>query len=140
MIEEDLIILAEDDDNHKYLFERAFSKVAGGERLLIFREGESLMDYLQNELNPLPRVVFLDIHMPGISGLDCLKEIRENDRLVDLPVVIHSTSNDNADERQALLYKANFYLRKSGDPEELRYIIGKVLQMDWSEKILRPFT
>lgn len=138
MIEESLIILAEDDENHRYLFERAFSKVAEGERLLVFRDGESLMEYLQNELNPLPRVIFVDIHMPDMSGLDCLKEIREDVRLARLPVIIHSTSHDISDERMALLYRANLYLRKTGDPEELRYIISRVLQMEWLENILRP--
>lgn len=138
MIEESLVILTEDDDNHRYLFERAFGKAAHGERLLNFSDGESLMEYLHEDYNPLPGVIFLDIHMPGISGLECLKQIREEERLAKIPVVMLSTSHDLADERQALLYKANLYIRKSGDPEELKYIIGKVLRMEWVENILRP--
>ena len=135
---DDLVLLAEDDIGHRYLFEHAFSKVAGERRLLVCNTGEEMMEYLNDPSNPMPRIIFLDINLPGMSGLDCLKSIRETPWLAAIPVVIHSTSNDIADERRALLYRANLFIRKTGDQDELKYILSKVLKMEWIENILRP--
>ncbi|MGE5384152.1 MAG: response regulator [Omnitrophica WOR_2 bacterium] len=136
--EENLIILADDDENHRFLFERAFLKVADQQELLVFSDGFYLMEYLRDIRNPLPRLIFIDIHMPLKNGLECLKEIREDERCKRIPVIVCTTSHDISDERQAILYQADMFIRKTGDPEELRYIIGRVLRMEWIEKLLRP--
>ncbi len=135
---EDLVLLADDDAGQRYLFERAFSRVAEGERLLSFSNGIDLMDYLEDPSSELPKIIFLDIDMPGLDGIECLRRIRENRWLSHIAIVIHSTSISVHDERRALLFRANLWIRKTGDPEELRYMIARILKMEWTENILRP--
>jgi DNA-binding response OmpR family regulator len=60
----------------------------------------------------LPVLIFLDLNMPLKNGFDCLKEIKKDDKLKSLPVIIYSTSGE--EEVIKLVYKAGalFYIQK----------------------------
>jgi CheY-like chemotaxis protein len=70
------------------------------------------MHFLTNETNELPHIIFLDLNMPRKNGFECLSEIKLNDKLKDLPVVIFSTSFEQ--EVVNLLFKngAQYFIRK----------------------------
>jgi CheY-like chemotaxis protein len=51
------------------------------------------MNYLSENPEQLPDVLFLDINMPRKNGPECLSEMKQNEKLRDLPVILFSTSN-----------------------------------------------
>ena len=86
------IQLADDDIDDRSFFEKALKEVSISNHLTTVNDGEHLMKYLADNLEQLPNILFLDLNMPRKNGFECLVEIRENEKLKDLSVVIFSTS------------------------------------------------
>jgi len=66
----------------------------------------------------LPFLIILDLKIPGMSGLDCLKEIRANRKLQRIPVAVVTSSNYPGDKKSALDAGASDYLYKAFDIDE----------------------
>lgn len=85
------ILLADDDNDDCILFRDALEELDAPTNLTTVCDGEELLDYLK-KTKEAPDVLFLDLNMPRKNGYECLKEIKQNDSLKNLPVVIISTS------------------------------------------------
>lgn len=122
------ILLADDDKDEYFLFEKALEELSVLTHLKTVSNGEELINYLTENTEHLPDVIFLDLNMPRINGSECLLKIKGNKKLKHLPVIIYSTSlrDESVDE----LYKngAHYYLHKSNFAE-LPECIRKVLAM-----------
>lgn len=127
------ILLADDDIDDCFFFEKALREISLSTKLTILNDGERLMDYLSNNTTMLPDVLFLDLNMPRKSGFECLTEIMENEMMKDLYVVMFSTSYtlDRNYEQSMIdvLYKigAQDYIRKPADFSKLKELILKSL-------------
>ena len=123
------ILLADDDADDCFFFEKALREISIATQLTIVNDGERLMDYFSKNSEKLPDVLFLDLNMPRKSGFECLTEITENILLKDIPVVMFSTSYtlDRNYEQSMIdvLYKmgAQDYIRKPGDFAKLKELI-----------------
>jgi CheY-like chemotaxis protein len=73
--------------------------------------GFEAIERLSSE-NFLPDIIFLDLNMPRMNGLECLKKIRQNKFSYQLPVIIYSTSGNQQDKERSLLAGATDYLVK----------------------------
>jgi CheY-like chemotaxis protein len=127
------IILADDDIDDRFFFEKALKEIPIPNRLTTVRDGEELMNYLHANPNQLPDVLFLDLSMPRKTGFECLTEIKEDEKLKHLPVIMLSTSfpRDNKYEQNIInmLYTigAMDYIRKPGDYQTLKDVIHNAL-------------
>ena len=74
-----------------------------------------------------PRVILLDIMMPGVDGYTVLKTIREDSVLKDIPVIIHTSKAFPVDQKKALRLGANAYLVKPIKGSEIVNEIKKYL-------------
>lgn len=106
------ILLADDDKDDRYFFEKALKELSIPTKLKTVNDGEQLMDYLMANTDDLPDVLFLDNNMPRKNGSECLLEIKRDEKLKQIPVILCSTSlgDDFANE----LYQngAHYYLHK----------------------------
>jgi CheY-like chemotaxis protein len=118
-----LILLAEDEDAHRFLFNKAVSHLPIDVRIIGVNDGVELMNYIKNDLNPLPVLVFLDINMPRKNGLECLKEIKELGRYSNIPLIVYTTSDEELDKLTAYENNASLYLIKDGDIRSLTRIL-----------------
>lgn len=75
-----------------------------------------------------PDLVVLDLMLPGASGYDVLKEVRERDELRDVPVVVLTARRDEADRVKGLELGADDYITKPFSPRELVLRIAAVLR------------
>ena len=116
------ILLVEDNLDHAELVKRSFreNRVANDLRYVV--DGEAALDYLFQRgnfadagENPRPHVILLDLRLPKIDGLEVLKEIKTNDELSKIPVVILTTSAAEKDIALAYEHHANSYLVKPVD-------------------------
>jgi len=116
------ILLADDDEDDRFFFERALNKISVPIQFDSVEDGEELIGFLSKNKLSLPDVLFLDINMPRKNGYECLAEIKSNKDIKDLPVIMYSTSLEEpiADA----LYKkgAHYYLRKGSFPELVKYL------------------
>ena len=128
------ILLADDDQDDRYFFDLALKEIQVSTKLTTVSDGEKLMNYLSENLENLPDVLFLDINMPRKNGFDCLSEIKHNKKLQDLNVVMFSTTNSQ--DAITMLFKggAKVYIHKPNDFEQLKEVINHALPIA-SEKI-----
>ena len=125
------ILLADDDEDDRVFFKEAFQEIKVKTRVSTVNDGLQLMNYLNNPDIPLPNVVFLDLNMPGKSGLECLDEIRKNSRLRNLAIAIYSTSSSEENIEEAFVKGANIYIKKPNDFSVLKVILEQVINMNW---------
>ena len=85
------------------------------------------MDFLTSHENALPHIIFLDLNMPVMNGLECLKEVRKFDKYSDISIVIYSTSTSEQDIEDTFLHGANIYITKPSDYNKLKKVLAKAL-------------
>ncbi|WP_330443634.1 response regulator [Flavobacterium sp. C4GT6] len=125
------IMLADDDEDDRLFFTEAFEEVKIKYTLTTFNDGVSLMKHLVVKENPLPDIIFLDLNMPRKSGMECLREIRNSERLKNISVAIYSTSSSDHDVEQTFISGANVYIKKPSDFTELKKILSDVIHINW---------
>ncbi len=127
------IMLADDDRDDCYLFENALKELPLTASVTFVRDGEEVMNYLDENIDHLPDVLFLDLSMPRKTGYECLTEIKENKKMAVLPVVILTTSFIRNKEIESNLAKnllkmgARGYIRKPSDFIQFKQIIYTTL-------------
>jgi CheY-like chemotaxis protein len=125
------ILIADDDDDDVELFNEALAELKMDNKLTSFKDGNDLMDYLQNPEIKLPHILFLDLNMPCKTGHECLKEIRANPRFNDVSIAIYSTSSSEKDIENTFVEGANIYIKKPNDFSKVKKIIKDVVNMNW---------
>ncbi len=127
------ILLADDDLDDRFFFDKALNEIPVSTSLKTVNNGEELMTYLNQNLQTLPDLLFLDLSMPRKTGFECLSEIKENTDLKHLQVVMFTTSftrgPDLEKNLKSTLLKmgAQDYVRKPNEFEELKKILHQTL-------------
>ena len=132
------VLLADDDKDDCFLFQLVLEELQLNTQLTTVHDGEKLMQLLTQETNKPPTVLFLDLNMPRKNGFESLVEIKLNEKLKHIPVIIFSTSFEQ--EMADLLYKngANFYIRKPSEFSELTKVIYHVLTISAKTNFAQP--
>jgi CheY-like chemotaxis protein len=123
------IILAEDDQDDRLLFEEVISELPVSVELTSFNNGEELMEWLNDDEYQPPDALFLDLNMPRKNGFAALGEIKRNTQLQDLPVFIFSTATNKEMIKQVFKDAAHYYIRKPANFWELKKLIYKSLKL-----------
>ena len=127
------IMLADDDREDCYLFEKALKEIPIATHLRTVSNGEDLMDYLYKNSTNLPDVLFLDLSMPQKTGYECLIEIKEDKKLEALHVAIFTTSFTQVIDVEENLKKtlskmgSQNYIRKPADFKDLVHLIHQAI-------------
>lgn len=122
------LLLADDDIDDCIFFKDALEELPVSAKVITVNDGVQLMQLLsKNEV--LPDVLYLDLNMPCKNGIDCLAEIKKDEKLKTLPVVILSTSFDK--EVVSLLHEggAHYYIQKPAAFSSLKRVIKKSLEL-----------
>lgn len=125
------IILADDDEEDRLFFTEAFDELKIKTKVSTFSDGVFLMEYLNTEHSEIPEVLFLDLNMPKKSGIDCLKELRANDKYKDMAIAIYSTSSSEEDIENTFVLGANIYIKKPNDFSKLKKVLSDVVTINW---------
>jgi len=123
------ILLAEDDDTDRLLFDEALSELPVTANLITVGNGEELIDWLTDDKNELPDVLFLDLNMPRKNGFAALGQIKRDSRFEELPVFIFSTANDEEMIKQVYKDAAHYFIRKPNKFAKLKSLIYKSLKL-----------
>ncbi len=125
------IMLADDDPDDRLLFTDAFDELKISTKVQTFCDGAELMTYLNSENAILPEILFLDLNMPKKNGLECLKEIKTNEKLSKIAVAIYSTSSSEEHIEETFVIGANIYIKKPNDFNALKKVLQDVVTMNW---------
>ncbi len=112
-------LLVEDNPNDAELIMRALKKIINTDNLLLLEDGEDALNFLfekeefeDKEYNKLIKAIFLDLKLPKINGLEVLKEIKANQNLQKIPVIVFTSSKEDFDIKTAYDLGANSYVVK----------------------------
>lgn len=125
------IILADDDEDDRMFFMDAFDELKINTKVQTFINGVELMNYLNEADSILPNVLFLDLNMPMKNGIECLLEIKENERFNDIAIAIYSTSSSEEHIEETFVNGANIYIKKPNDFNALKKILSDVVTLNW---------
>lgn len=126
------ILLVEDNEDDLYFARRAFKKAAPHETLAVVTDGQSALDYLRGagpfadrSVHPLPRLMFLDLKLPYVLGLEVLAEVRRDPALKSLPIVVLTSSSEERDRQRAEELGVQGYLVKPATAETLARVLAQ---------------
>lgn len=135
------ILLVEDNPGDIRLMQEAFKESGFASHLNIARDGEQALSFLRREgiyrESPRPAFILLDLNLPRKDGREVLAEIKKEEGLRQIPVVILSTSTSDEDVLRAYDLHANCYVPKPLDMDNLMQL-GKSLEEFWLSTALLP--
>jgi CheY-like chemotaxis protein len=128
-LQQKTVLVVEDEASDRFPLERAFHQFDSEFSLQVVETGQAAVAYLEGRKPfsdraqfPLPDLVVLDLRLPGMSGLDLLKWIREQSQFKDLPIIT-LTAYGNRDLPRAYELGINFYLLKPAEAHSLAEIL-----------------
>lgn len=126
-----IILLVEDNPDHAELVMRNMEDFQVANTIFHVEDGEAALDYLHGRGNysdrkqfPMPNLMLLDLRLPKVDGLEVLKEIKCDEGLRPLPVVILTTSDTERDMAMAYEYHANSYVTKPVNFKDFSAMMG----------------
>ena len=135
-----ILLLADDDKDDCLFFKDALEELPITADLTTVHDGEQLMRLLEEKKfePPPPHVLFLDLNMPRKNGFECLAEIKLDEKLKLLPIIVFSTSFEQ--DVVNLLYKkgANYYIRKPAEFSQLKKVIYQALLLATEDNLTQP--
>ena len=127
------ILLVEDNPADAELTLRALTKHSLANKVLVVGDGAEALDYLfatgayaGRAMSETPRVVFLDLKLPKVSGLDVLRRIKSDERTKRIPVVVLTSSNEERDIVMSYELGGNSYVVKPVDFERFSEAIQEL--------------
>lgn len=132
MMNDDMTIFYVDDDAEDLDFFRDVVQSLDRKiNLFTHDSGDEMLDALKNP-PPSPQVIFLDLNMPGKNGFELLGELRGEERWKNIPIVVFSTSSDDANVEKSFNMGANFYLPKQTSYADFKKSIDHTLTINWN--------
>jgi two-component system, chemotaxis family, response regulator Rcp1 len=135
------ILLVEDNRMDAHFAIRALEKANFKHRCTLVVNGVEAMDYLQRRSifarAPRPDLILLDLGLPKKDGREVLSEIRADESLRELPVVVMTGSTDEADRAHMQMLEVESYLEKPVDLEKFLGVVRE-LKRFWMQGVILP--
>jgi CheY-like chemotaxis protein len=121
-------LIVDDDADDRMLVIESVREIDDTIECKIARNGEQALELLRNIEIPLPNFIFLDIRMPRLNGKKCLFEIKKDERLKHIPVIIYTTSKAVEESKELRAMGAFHFISKPRNAEEIFYLISFVME------------
>ena len=123
------ILLVEDNHAHALLVMRVFENYPAINQVFHLTDGSQALDFIRQEGNyrnsPRPDLIFLDLRLPKVNGLNVLQQIRESESSRDLRVIILTTSSISDEMEMAEHYQVDAYLTKPFTRQHLTKVVDQ---------------
>jgi len=135
------IMLVEDNATDVLFLKQALENGPESTTLQVLDSGDKatahLWDALRRYPADLPDIILLDLNLPGKDGFEVLGEVKSEDRLKTIPVIVVSTSSSSTDVERAYKLHANGYIVKPSDFIEFERIAEALLSF-WGREVTYP--
>jgi len=135
------ILLVEDSATDVMLAEEALEHGKVSNNLSVVKDGVEAMAFLRNEgpyaVSPRPDLMLLDLNMPRKDGREVLAEVKADDKLKQIPIIVLTTSKAEQDVLNAYGLHANCYISKPVDFDQFAAVIQAIEQF-WFSIVILP--
>ena len=121
------VLVVDDSRDEIEITKRVLARTRNPVKVLSVTSGEAALELLRG-LDELPSLILIDLKMPGMGGIDTLRQIRSDERLRHIRVVIFTNSSLESDRREAFAAGADNFLSKSFDIEHFSKEIKHLLE------------
>jgi|WetSurMetagenome_2_1015567.scaffolds.fasta_scaffold230305_2 CheY-like chemotaxis protein len=123
------VLIIEDDPEMSAMYHRAFQ--LAGQEVELAKDGQEGMSKIR-EMQPELKLIFLDIMMPKMNGMEVLTELKNNPKTTGIPVValtnISSGTLRMAQEAVEKKWAIRYLVKSDTDPEEVVKLAGEILR------------
>lgn len=120
-------VIDDDLDDQKFLIE-ALTENEPTVKCDTAINGKDAINYLKTAGSSLPDVIFLDQNMPGLSGKQCLIELKKMPAHNHIPIIVYSTSNDVKERQQVMALGAFYFLVKNFSYQKLKEELNVIME------------
>ena len=135
------ILLVEDNEGDIFLTRKAFEKAKFSHEIHIAKDGEEALDFVFQRgsfaVKPRPDIIFLDMNMPKKDGKEVLREIKGDEKLRRIPVIVLTSSKAEQDVLKAYDLHANSYMVKPLDIGKFQETVQAVENF-WFKAVVLP--
>src|SRR5215468_12526087 len=117
------ILLVEDNPNDAELTQRALKKTNLEAKLMIARDGAEALEVLLSR-HAKPKVIFLDLKLPKIDGIEVLRRTRADQTAASIPVVVLTSSQEERDIAECYKLGVNSYVVKPVEFDKFYKVVG----------------
>lgn len=127
------ILLVEDNLQDIEITRRAFSKGRMKNELIVVRDGQEALDYLYHQgkykdpaASPRPGMILLDLNLPKVGGMEVLQQIKKDDALKSIPVIVLTASPREEDVVKTYNLGVNTYIQKPVEFDNFMRVVHAV--------------
>ena len=138
------LLLIEDSDEDFEAFGRIMQKLSVTNPIHRCIDGDDALDYLHHggeyadsDKVRRPAIIILDLNLPGTDGREVLEQIKQDEELKIIPIVVFTTSSNPKDVEICYRYGVNGYIIKPMDVKKLMHTIQILIQY-WFEVVILP--
>lgn len=138
------LLVIEDSDEDFEAFGRFIRKSEISNPVYRCIDGEDALDFLYRqgdyqdfELAPRPSIILLDLNLPGTDGREVLEQIKQDDELKTIPVVVFTTSSNPKDIEACYRYGVNSYVLKPMDLKKSKEAMKSIINY-WFNTVILP--
>lgn len=135
------ILLVEDNPGDIRLIMEYFKGTDISYNIVVAQDGQTALQILKQEEEyadmKRPNLIILDLNLPRINGIEVLKEVKKDDDLKIIPIIILTTSRKEEDIMETYQNNVNAYLTKPVDLDQYSQVISSI-QDFWLSKVKLP--
>ncbi|MGK7901270.1 MAG: response regulator [Hormoscilla sp.] len=139
-----IILVVEDSDEDFTAFTRIMQELDSPHQITRVEDGDEVLDYLYHEgayadpkTAPRPAIILMDLNLPGTDGREVIQQVKQDDRLKDIPIVAFTTSSKARDIEDCYNYGVNSYMLKPMGVTLLRETIRELFDY-WFKYAVLP--
>lgn len=127
-----VIVIAEDDEGHLLLVEKNLRRSGIANEIINFKDGQATLDFFMKRGSGPRRasdghyLLLLDIRMPKIDGVEVLRQLKQDDELCKIPVIIITTTDDPIGVEQCHSLGCSNYITKPIDSDKFIDVIRQL--------------
>jgi two-component system response regulator len=135
------ILLVEDNAGDARLLKEAFRDIETPCNINVVKDGVDALRFLyrQDEFfsSPRPDLILLDLNLPRKDGREVLADVKQNESVKSIPVIVLTTSSSEKDIQTAYGLYANSYIKKPVDLDEFEHVV-KTIEQFWLKLAFLP--
>lgn len=122
------LLIVDDEAHIRMLLEQTLEDLEDdGVEFFIAENGEQALDLIETEK---PNLVFLDVMMPKMNGMEVCQKVKQNEELNQVYIIILTAKGQEVDKQKGMDVGANRYMTKPFDPDEILDTAREILNIE----------